>query len=96
MVKHTASPGTYLAHVCDIVASMKPGECVCVSALDLRSEVPSFWHNNAEFSPADRVLGNIIGSSYTHSYTEDLMSGTITFCRHEDTGLRHYTAPDRR
>lgn len=95
-LKHTAPPGTYLAHVCDAVAFMKPGECLCVSAFELKFEVPSFFHNGAEFRPADRVLGNIIGSAYTHSYTEDRTNDTITFCRHEETGQRYYTAPDWR
>ena len=95
-MKHTALAGTYLAHVCGIAASMKPGECVCVSACELRFEVPSFFHNGAEFRPADQVLGNIIGSAYTHSYTENPVDGTITFRRHEETGQRHYTDPDRR
>jgi len=77
---------------------MKPGLSIEIDLMVLR-EIPSFTqftHNDAMFTPADMVLGNIVGSAYTHSYTVDPMSGDVTFVRHEDTGKRHYQDPDRR
>lgn len=91
----TADRNTILGMICAEVARMKPGQCIKIDRMDLR-EIPSFTHNDAMFTPADRVLGNIVGSAYTHSYTVDPMSGDVTFVRHEDTGKRHYQDPDRR
>jgi hypothetical protein len=89
----TADPSTYLGYVCQQVASMKPGECFEIHMRDLR-QVGSFEHNDALFTPADRVLGNIVGSAYTHSFDVNEMKGTVTFRRHEDTGERRYKDPD--
>ena len=50
----------------------------------------------ADFGPVDRILGNIIGSAFTHSYDTDPMTGDIIFIRHEDTSHRHYVSPDQR
>jgi hypothetical protein len=94
---HTADPNTFLGHVCAQVARMKPNECLTVCGYELRHEVSAFMHNGARFTPADRVLGNIIGSAYTHSYTVDERTGDVTFRRHEEKpGIRYYADPDRR
>jgi hypothetical protein len=89
----TADYRTYLGHICMQVAKMKPGECLEVDIYSLR-DIPSFEHNGATFSPADRVLGNIVGSAYTHSFDVNPMQGTVTFRRHENTGERRYKDPD--
>ena len=94
-MRHTAPPGTFLAEVCDQVAAMKPGERLAVDMHTLKAEIPSFYHNDTHFNPADRVLGNIIGSAYTHSYRVS-PDGVVTFRRHEETGQRYYADPDRR
>lgn len=92
----TAEPGTILHMICKDVDRMKPGQYLRVSLFELR-EIPSYWHNEAEFTPADRVLGNIVGSAYTHSYQIDYEQAYVTFMRHEEKpGVRHYASPDRR
>jgi len=92
---HTADRSTLLGEICDEVARMKPGECLTVGRYILR-DIPTFFHNDANFAPEDRVLGNIIGAAYTHSYTVNLMTGDVTFRRHDKTGHRYYSDPDRR
>jgi hypothetical protein len=89
----TADPSTYLGRMCKQVAQMKPGERWEVDIRDLQ-EIPSFEHNCTIFTPADRILGNIGGSAYTHSFHVNPMKGTVTFKRHENTGERRYRDPD--
>ena len=91
----TADRDTLLGMICEDVESMKPGQRYKVSRFDL-AEIPSFIHKDALFAPADRVLGNIMGSADTHSYTVDPMTGDVTFIRHEKTGNRYYSDPDHR
>lgn len=92
---HTAAPSSKLAYICEHVMRMKPGECLKLDRREL-SDVPSYEHNGATFAPADRVLGNIVGSAYTHSYRIDPATGDVTFERHEYTGEVRYRSPDRR
>lgn len=92
----TADPDTFLGYLCRKVDEMKPGQRIDVSIHDLRREIPSFDYGGAMFSAPDRVLENIVGSSYTHSYTVNHERSTVTFERHENTGARHYLSPDRR
>jgi hypothetical protein len=92
----TADPRTYLGRVCEVVDRMRPGECLKVSVWEMRLEIASYEYNGATFTPADRVLGNIVGSAYTHSYSLAPLGETVTFRRHEDTGKRHFIDPDRR
>lgn len=50
-------------------------------------------------TPADRVLENVIGSSYTHRYGRSAAWGAVSFYRlHRDLpdGVRSYVSPDRR
>jgi hypothetical protein len=56
-------------------------------------DIIGFEHNEAFFTPADRILGNIMGSAYTHSY-EVRPDGKVTFIRHENTGVRRHNDPD--
>lgn len=81
-----------LAFWCKEVARMKPGECLEIDPMDLR-DIASHEHNEATFGPADRILGNIVGSAYTHSY-ERMLDGRIRFMRHENTGARRHNDPD--
>lgn len=76
-----------------MVDNMKEGEWLDVSIEDLR-DIPSFEHNFATFNPADRVLGNICGSAYTHSYETRMDGRAVTFKRHKDTGEVRYKEPD--
>ncbi|KRW94300.1 hypothetical protein AQY21_20435 [Paracoccus sp. MKU1] len=75
---------------------MQPGDRFTVQRGALEESIPSIFHNDVWFTPADRVLGNIIGSAWTHSFHVDDRTGDVTFRRHEETGERFYSAPDRR
>lgn len=91
----SADPNSLLGYWCRKVDAMKPGEFLEVSGHTLR-DIPSYEHNGATFTPADRVLGNIMGSAYTHSYRVHPYNDTVTFIRHEDNGTRRSVDPDRR
>jgi hypothetical protein len=91
----TADHRSQLGYWCRKVAEMKPGQFLQVDVREL-DDIPSYEHNDATFTPADRILGNIVGSAYTHSYRVALDSRSVTFARHEDTGERRHEDPDRR
>lgn len=91
----TAQPGTPLYHWCKVVDSLKVGEAIQIDRYDLW-DIQSFEHNDAVFTPADRILGNIVGSAYTHSYFEDPRGQWVTFVRHPETGRVYHRDPDRR
>lgn len=91
----TAVPRSALGYWCRKVDEMKPGQRLEVSRHALR-DIPTFEHNGADFTPPDRILGNIVGSAYTHSYRVKVEDGTVVFERHVETGERFYTDPDRR
>lgn len=95
MRKHTADPNSLLGQWCDIVANMEPGQKLRVNYRDIRA-IPGFHHNGADFGPVDRILGNIIGSAYTHSYSTDPMSGDIIFSCYKNTGAVYYRSPDQK
>lgn len=81
------------------VAALKPGECIEVDMKFLAKTLPGFYHKNAYFSPADRVLENIMGSGYEFHYTVNEFKGTVTFCRLKEPirdGQGCYVSPDRR
>lgn len=89
----TANPSSLLGYWCRKVASMKPGQRLEVDRREL-ADIPSFVHNDADFTPPHRILENIVGSAYTHSFSVRPDNGNIVFERHEDTGKRHYSSPD--
>ena len=77
------------------VDSMKPGDCIILSKDYLEDHIPGFYHNSVYFTPADRVLGNIIGSAYEFSFTVSPF-GDVTFFRHTPEHNKvFYIAPDR-
>ena len=82
-----------LGMYCDIVSRMKPGECLDVDVRELY-DIATHWHNDSHFTAADRILGNIMGSAYTHSFDAHQGGQKITFMRHENTGERRYREPD--
>ncbi len=84
-----------LGRIVNIVASLQPGQRYDVPIENLR-DILKFDHNGARFTEADRVLENIIGSAWTHSYQEHPSGRFVTFIRHENDGTRRYTSPDRR
>lgn len=88
-----ADTSTRLGRIAHAVDMLKPGDCLTFDMSELR-DIPSFEHNGATFSPADRVLGNIMGSAYTHSFRVSDGGRTVTFYRHEQTEERRYKEPD--
>jgi hypothetical protein len=91
----TADPQSELGHWCRIIASLEPGQCLDVDYYEL-ADIASYEHNGATFTAPDRILGNIVGSMYTHSYFEKPDRRGVTFMRHRNTGKQHYKDPDRR
>lgn len=91
----TADPKSELYQFCLEVANMRPGENWEVDIRDLAG-IEQRDYNGATFNAADRILGNIAGSAYTHSYRIGFSGRTVIFTRHEDTGELRYTEPDRR
>lgn len=91
----TANPNSLLGEWCRRIDAMEPGQCLDVDIRELR-DIASYDHNSATFTPPDRILGNIVGSSYTHSYRMHPNGRTVTFIRHENTGQRRHEDPDRR
>ncbi|MEZ8054339.1 hypothetical protein [Vibrio atlanticus] len=81
-----------------LVASLEPGQCVELDIEYLELHLQSFTHNGHRFTSADRVLENIIGSSYELSYSETF-DGKVRFYRLDKPlpeGQRAYVSPDRR
>ena len=102
--QHTAPPGTGLAKLCEMVCRLEPGQCIAITHHDfVLHEVDGYRHsgNGVYFDPGDKVMGNIIGSSYTHTKSTDHNPErmAITFCRVKDEPgrprrRRTYYAPD--
>lgn len=80
------------------VSNLKPGFSVEIGRLDLADEFQGYHHNGAEFTPADSLLENIIGSAYEFSYSTNPRNGNTIFHRLVkplEAG-RSYVSPDRR
>jgi hypothetical protein len=84
-----------LERICRIVSKMKEGEHFCVDKFELR-DIQGFEYNDAIFKPADRVLGNIMGSAYKFSWDDSFDGRAVIFHRHKENGTIYYTDPDRR
>lgn len=91
----TADSRTALGMWCKEVSRMKPGQCLEIDIRELQL-IPGFAHKGFEWNPADRILENIVGAAYTHSYEVHPSGRTVVFRRHEETGQRHYQSPDQR
>jgi len=82
------------------VKSLQPGQSVHVDWRQLESEFPFQQYNGAMFSPPDRLLENVMGSSFEYGYTINPADRTVMFFRLEkpieefDTFV--YISPDRR
>lgn len=91
----TADRNSVLGMWCETVAAMEPGQYLDVDWREL-DDIAPYEHNDATFTAPDRILGNIVGSAYTHSYRVRLDRRGVTFIRHVDTGERRFEDPDRR
>lgn len=65
------------------VGDMDYGQQITVSHGYLSSLVSGYFHKNKWYNPAERVLNNIMGSSFEYTYETNDMRGTVTFFRRE-------------
>ncbi len=82
------------------IQQLQPGQQINVSLGIMRDLEPrGFFAALRDESAADRILENIVGSSYEFWYEENPMTGDTTFGRLKkplDDGRRSYVSPDRR
>lgn len=79
----------------DLVQRLKPGEHVVIDPREFDFRTDLF----GEFSPADWVLENIVGSAYEFRYYEHFPTRHVVFERLPkplDGTLYSYVSPDRR
>lgn len=95
MLFESARSRRMLEYYCEKVARMQPGQFLAVDRHEL-CDIETHEHNGATFTAADRVLGNIVGSAYTHSHTLSPDGRKVVFERHQNTGKVRYRDPDRR
>ena len=84
-----------------ISATVGPGQELRVTQRELQriGESSLLGPLIGEGNTADRVLENIIGSSYEYGYREDLLTRDVVFYRLNrplEDGRRTYVSPDRR
>lgn len=86
-----------LQYLSRLVGRLKPGHAITISH-DAMREVSGFEHNGGAFTPADRILENVVGSAYEFLYTEHPFTRDVTFFRLAapvEYG-QAYVSPDRR
>ena len=80
------------------VKRLRPGQSVTISGSVLQGIAP-IHHNGYAWTPPDRVLENIVGSSFEYRYRCSGYKGDATFERLDGRvadGYRSYVSPDRR
>lgn len=80
------------------VSRLTPGQRIQFDIQQINS-IPSYSHNFTTFRPIDQIMGNIVGSSESIVFWENLEKRTVTFARLTEilrSGLRTYVDPDRR
>jgi hypothetical protein len=80
------------------ITRLRPGQRIDIAGSVLR-DIPTMHHNGYAFTPPDRVLENIVGSSYEYRYHFNMKGDIVTFERLEaplSGGRRAYVSPDRR
>lgn len=83
----------------DTVKRIKPGCSITLSSSILDDIGPARLTPDATWSPAERVLENVIGSSYEFQIVESPDSRNVEIHRLScplDDGRRTYVSPDRR
>lgn len=85
------------------VERLSPGQCITISRfvlMDIRST--SFFDLfGSSFDPVDRIMENVVGSSYSIQVHRNDMKRTVTFERLKkpldpNSGILTYVSPDRR
>lgn len=85
------------------VERIPPGQCITISRfalMDIRS-ASVFDLFGSSFDPVDRIMENVIGSSYSIVVHRNDMKRTVTFERLKEpldpsSGMLTYVSPDRR
>ena len=75
------------------VRRMKVGQRLAFHKIDME-DIATLHHRGCVWTPADRVIENVLGGAYCLSYRVDRESGTVTFMRHPENTGRHYLSPD--
>lgn len=81
-----------------MVKRLRPGQRIVLPGSVLEDIAP-LHHNGYAWTPPDRVLENIVGSSFEFRYHCDYCKGDVTFERLDGkltNGYRSYVSPDRR
>ena len=81
------------------VASIPPDYSMDIDARLLDNATACYSHNNANFTPPDQVLENIVGAAYEFSYFIHPIKRIVTFSRLKkpiQDGQRTYVSPDLR
>lgn len=93
----SARPDTPLYGICVRVALLAEGNSLCLDLWEFK-DISGFYHNDAYFTPADRVLENIVGSAYKYSWAFCNNGQAVVFRHHyyDPLSRRTYVSPDRR
>ena len=84
--------------IANIVSRIPRGQSITVDRITLRDSDPyPLIHNGFQWKPEERVMENIIGSSYNFLMWENPETGDVTFEHLEkESKERTYQSPDRR
>ena len=84
------------SYILQEVASLKPGQQITIAFREVEDAFPS----QSPWTPPERLLENIIGSSYEFSFSINPMNREVTFSRREkpltEDGLLTYVSADRK
>lgn len=87
-----------LEYAVEDVKRLEPGWKRAFDRREL-SEIGIYEYNGATFTPADRILENVVGSAYEFLYYHCPVTRDVIFERLMkplDNGLLTYVSPDRR
>lgn len=84
------------SYILQEVASLKPGQQITIGFREVEDAFPA----QSPWTPPERLLENIIGSSYEFSFSINPMNREVTFSRREkpltEDGLLTYVSADRK
>ena len=85
------------SYILQEVASLKPGQQITIAFREVEDAFPS----QSPWTPPERLLENIVGSSYEFSFSINPMNREVTFSRREnplteEDGLLTYVSADRK
>lgn len=84
------------SYILQAVASLKPGQQITIGFREVEDAFPA----QPPWTPPERLLENIVGSSYEFSFSINPMNREVTFSRREkpltEDGLLTYVSADRK